>query len=610
MMTDEARPVVDPGRRASHTGQVSPTEQTDRRKRLLHWIWPPLLLYLLAIALRLPALTTIPAITDETDELLWSLAIFRGEHWPLTSSDAYIGPLANYVTAASYTLFGPSLASGRAAAIALGALIAPATWALTGAAACAQSRLAADGAPMGEEAKGESPGHPAGILAGVLAAVAFGPVVLSHVAWSHGGAPAWLALALAGLVAASAARTPRRRAAAALAGGVCGGLAVGAHPTVVAFAPGVAVGWWLWLRDAKPERDVHAHPAAPSVQSDETRRSAGARPSLHVLAWTILGLALGYSPGLVVLARQGLAPFRASAADQDYVGVQLDDLGIGIVAWLDGVLRNLIGPPAIAVDDPRLWLGALAVAGAIVWAGWRGQRFLAVTMLSGVLFMPLVVDADKFLSLTGLRYSAPGLPILAAAVALASVDALAAELPWLAGRRPRPHRASTGGEYEEAGPGSRLGLLVAGAMLLGLLAVAIYAPMATYLFYAETERTGVTGAPVLEVAGGLARGADRRDALLVDSSFDIKLTGGGTVGRAIGALLTLEGVEYQRAKIDKIRWFLANGQGARYDLVLSGATADTLAAEFALEPVLVVPVAPEQVSRAGDHWGWYRYASR
>ena len=108
--------------------------------RLVRALWAPVLLYLLALALRWPELATIPAVTDETDELLWSLALLQRDLWPLTASDPYIGPLANYATAASFELLGPSLAAGRTAAIALGAWIAPATWALARVVGCSGAR--------------------------------------------------------------------------------------------------------------------------------------------------------------------------------------------------------------------------------------------------------------------------------------------------------------------------------------------------------------------------------------------------------------------------------------------------------------------------------------
>jgi len=325
---------------------------------------------------------------------------------------------------------------------------------------------------------------------------------------------------------------------------------------------------------------------------------------VQVLAGATVGLILGYSPGLLVLARQGLAPFRASGADQDYIGLQVADWPIGVLAWLDGLARNLVGPPEIGIDDPRFWLGALVVAAALAWAWWCGQRFLAAVLLSGAMVMPLIVDADKFMSLSGLRFSAPAVPLLAAALALAVVEALATELPWLAGG------AAEGEESRANQRDPVIRRITASAVLLGLLAVAVYGPVATFLFYAETERVGVTSTPVLELVEAIARSPAPRDAVFVDETFDVELASGGDAGEAVSALLEIGGIANELTEVEKIHWFLANGKGATYDLVLAGDTADALGSEFALEAVRMVRISPEQDARSGERWGWYRYASR
>jgi hypothetical protein len=113
----------------------------------------------------------------------------------------------------------------------------------------------------------------------------------------------------------------------------------------------------------------------------------------------------------------------------------------------------------------------------------------------------------------------------------------------------------------------------------------------------------VTGAPLLAVTAAIVEGD--RDGVFVDSTLDIKLIGGGEVGRAVGAMLELRGREYEKAPIDKIRWFLTHGDGARYHLVLAEPTYRGLSQEFALESSLVVEIAPGQVSRSGESWGLY-----
>lgn len=523
----------------------------------------PLSLFVLALAVRWPYLNIIPAPTDETDELLWSFAILRSGARPLTASDPYIGPLASYATAAAFALAGPSLTSGRLVAALFGALAAPATWLL---AARLTSRVGA-------------------ATAGLVMAVAFGPVIHSHIAWSHGSAPALLALGLAALVASVqeepiAARryTVGPRRALAFAAGLFLALAVGAHPTVLALLPGI--GWW-WLWRTRPM----------------------SRAAICQLAWLAAGGCAGYAPGLMAIARFGLLPWRAALADREYAAFSAGQLPARVAVWVASLLRNLAGGPQHDAGDPRLWFYGLLLFLALrtsVWRRaipWLGQAWLAgrrlpiadrpagvrppddggdlvgTLLISAALFMPLCMSGDRFISLTGLRYSAPLLP--PAALALGTLAT-------------RCH-------------GPRVWLL-----WLSLFGVPV-ASLAAY--YRSTAEGGVTGAPILQVVETIVRerGCTNQWAgppVLIDTALEVKLGGGGEVGRAVAALLTLGGVPNEKARPDKIRWFVLNAE-ERLDLVLSANTVATLNDGGQLRPRLIVPVVAGQVSRSGPMWGWY-----
>jgi hypothetical protein len=495
------------------------------------WVTPALL-FVVALLVRLPHFATIPAPTDETDELLGALAIVRDGARPLVTSEPYLAPYVMYAMALAFKLFGPSFALGRGVHLVLGALAAPATWAL--------------GRALG--------GRRAALVAGLAMAVAFGPVILSsHVAWSHGSAATFLALGLAALLVAESADT-RRRPAAFLAG-LTLGLAMATHPTLMAFFPGVACWWILTNRTRLWQR-------------------------LDEAVWIGLGMGLAYLPAVIYLLRHGLAPFRAAAEQREYVGAGPTDWPVGVVAWLGSLARNLAGPAISRPADPLPWLvGGLMVIG-LAYAVRTGRGLPIAVVTSGALLMPLLIQAYKLTSLTGLRYAAPALPAAAAALGLL-VEPLQ--------RSPRRMTQVTGAA-------------------LGILLVAV--PLAAILsFYHVTATTGVTGAPVVEIVDALEAGGEARDLLFLDEHFDIKLVGGGDVGRAIGAMLTLRGVPFMPARGDKLRWYLQNGNGATYDLVLSGDTAAELSAGFALEPVRVVPVVAGQISGSGDAWGWYRFTT-
>lgn len=540
--------------------------------RELGW---PLALFALALAVRLPYFTTIPAVTDETDELLWALRIRAEGFRPLSASDAYIGPLAGYLTALAYALVGPSLASARWVALLLGAAAAPATWLL--------GRCAA------------GPGR-TGPVAGLLVALAFGPILISHIAWSHGAAPAWLALALAlGIDVVRRGPSARRRWGFGLAG-LAFGLGLSAHPTVLAFAPGAMLVAGRRLRRSSGQESRGSRNGAGQVR----------RPSvLADLGALALGLLLSLLPGLLGVLREGIDPLRSAAVDRDYVGFDLGAWPAGVLAWLDSLARNLLGPAAADLGDPRAWLAA-ACLGYGLWVTWRaGARWPVAVVASGALCMPLLVSPDKFLSLTGLRYAAPALPAATVALAMATQA------------RPRPADREAGAvaqasDVSEASqvaaprstthPRSR----VSAAIPVLLMAVSLVSLAA---FYRSTATAGVTGEPVLAVVATLAADSEARDMLFLDEAFDTKLVGGGEVGRAVGALLVLEDIPFTPARVDKMRWYLANGDGARFDLVLSGESAAALSSEFALVPVRVVALRPGQVSRSGDYWGLYRFQS-
>jgi hypothetical protein len=142
------------------------------------------------------------------------------------------------------------------------------------------------------------------------------------------------------------------------------------------------------------------------------------------------------------------------------------------------------------------------------------------------------------------------------------------------------------------------------AIALGAILVIPVGSLARY--YRTTIDSGVTGQPVLQMTRGLVEARTTRDALFIDSSLDIKLGGGGEAGRAVSALLTLADAPYTEARADKMRWFLAHGEGATYDMVLSADTWRELGGAGRLEPILVVPIVPGQISRSGESWGWYR----
>ncbi len=128
-----------------------------------------ILLFLVALAIRLPHLWTIPSLTDEGDEVLLGLAIAKGRLLPLTNVSTYLGSLYNYLLAAVFVVFGPSPFAARALVVLAGALTVPGTYFL------------ARELGLGQRA--------ALIAAGLIATSGAHVMVSSHVAWAHSLAP-------------------------------------------------------------------------------------------------------------------------------------------------------------------------------------------------------------------------------------------------------------------------------------------------------------------------------------------------------------------------------------------------------------------------------------
>jgi 4-amino-4-deoxy-L-arabinose transferase-like glycosyltransferase len=190
-------------------------------------------LFAAALAIRLPYLTLIPRLTDETGEVLWALRIAQGEILPLTHVDTYNGPLFPYLLAAAFRVFGLSIPLPRAFVMVIGALTVVVTYGLARAMA----------------------GRLAGLLAGALMATSFTHVLInSHVAWSNCTTPFFTALAALVFYLAVMKGSERLLA----LSGLLIGLALQTHPSAFLLIPGLAL-WFLaqeqgraWLRRPAP----------------------------------------------------------------------------------------------------------------------------------------------------------------------------------------------------------------------------------------------------------------------------------------------------------------------------------------------------------------------
>ncbi|HET8629545.1 MAG TPA: glycosyltransferase family 39 protein [Thermomicrobiales bacterium] len=352
-----------------------------------------LALVAVAAAVRWPYLMRLPHFTDETDEVRWALAIWRGEIRPLTAADRYYGPLHAYLIAACLWLFGPSMLLPRALALAFGALTVGATYLL------------------GRELAGRG----AGLLAAALLATSPQHIVVnSHVAWQNATTPFYSTLCCWAL--ARALRTPAEIGACRggrwlVLAGLLYGLTVQTHIGTIVLAPALAAAALLALA---------------------RRRAWGAlrRPWPYAAVGAAL---LAYGPVLVYNLTHGLAGVHRVRARRDYAYEthpgwdsyrrNLGHLFYELARMLSNPFR-LPARPLHYLTSPYLLVAAgLALLGLALLVR-RGRPLPLLALASTAAVMPYFnhaygVAGDRFL-LTG-RYVAFLLPPLLVAVAVAAL---------------------------------------------------------------------------------------------------------------------------------------------------------------------------------------------
>lgn len=369
--------------------------------RLALWVVPAapawradVLLLGLTLALaglaRWPYLLEWPAFTDESREVLLSLAVARGERWPWTNVNTYIGPWHVYLLAGVFKVAGVSIWVPRALMLALNLVAVGLTYLLA-------RRLA---------------GRPAGLIAGLL--VALSPMwvlVNSHVAWSAGTTPVYvLGALLAAHLALAQSALPRPRASSAplfLLTGLLLGIAGQTHPSGLLLAPalGLATVWgragWRRLRTPWPWL---ALPAALAGYAPVLIFNVFIEPGASMAEAGRIGGVRGLTPDLpAILAR---AP-----------GMWWNELRM-----VAGVSEPWVLP---AWSQPLVAAATLLLLGLAGWglvAVWRRGERLVPLALGALLLLPAMTGYTG--EMYAERYAAP-LVAVVAVLAGAGVAALA-----------------------------------------------------------------------------------------------------------------------------------------------------------------------------------------
>lgn len=322
------------------------------RSKIPRWLLLELTLGLvllgIAVALRLPHLMTVPALTDEFKEVGWALRIYRKHALPLVGFDAYDGPLFAYALALLFRLFGTSLILPRLFVMIVGALTVVLTFVLGKVLTRGDWRVGAAAALL-------------------LAANAHHILFNSHVAWSNDITPFFASLTFLAYVYATRFKLPIWL----IVAGSFYGFALQTHPSVLALAPGLVVDFLLrretrtLLRTIFPELAVLAALGAYSpvlyynwqTGFDSLRDATTATYALET-APSLAGALANFAPQISAIGRVTLGSFASDGAS---------------VLWSDPVLLGF----------------AVTTATALIWWARRGERFPLVIVSCALVFLAI-----------------------------------------------------------------------------------------------------------------------------------------------------------------------------------------------------------------------------
>ncbi len=488
-------------------------------------------LWIVAVGIRLPHLWSVPALGDETDQLLVALARSQAGAWPAPGSAlSSVGAVHELLFATAFAIVGPSPYLPRLVTAIQAALTVPLVYILT-------RELCR---PLGRRRIEEAFVMPrlAGLVAaGLLATSAAHVVVTSHVARAESFTP----LLVIGLLFAVERALNGSNGRWLLLAGALFGLALQTSPLVLAILPGLVLAvWWR------------------------------GRPLL-LSRWSALatvGFAGAYAGALTTTVQEGTIPgaatvgswLAADAAQGPTGAMYLDSVGVALVAvWrmLAGQLTSRL-PADNVLSDPLAWpFVALAVVGVLVLV-LRGRPLLPLAALSCLVILPYV-SAEPNPLLNG-RYLMPVAVVGIVAIGVA-VGALA---PIVTGRGSLPRLA--------------LGVVLGGLVLAPL------GGLRTYYDEATAEEQTANG--LLRVPRAVFGERRYDEVVLLDERLArLQLGAGGNALEALQYLLAASGVPTRTTAVDA-RTLAAEGTAGRTLVVLDRASVPVVEASARLTPLL------------------------
>jgi hypothetical protein len=346
-----------------------------------------------AFAARWPYMYTAPRFRDDTLNSLLALRIYRGQQFPFTDVEAYIGAFFNYAVAAGMFVIGPTIYAARIVVMWFGVATVGAAYVL------------------GRELGGPSAGPIVGLIAAAFYTtngIAIGPV--GHVAFSGSMPPLFTPLSFWRLQRWAA----RRTGSTLVWAGFMLGMSMHTHPTVVAMLPGAA-GYVLWrnlgvLRTRAPYLAVLAFAIAFGPMIVYNVMTGG--QSIRHAEYTATE-----RPDYVGSQNSALTPASYVARQKDYWLLLHGTLG-GAVDERSGAMGYL-ADPLLAV------ISGLGIAG-LTWAAVRHRYRLPLWIgASFALVLPVFSVNHYYVEYDG-RYVLPLLPMVYACIGLLVVDSVRA----------------------------------------------------------------------------------------------------------------------------------------------------------------------------------------
>lgn len=344
-------------------------------------------LLVFAWAIRWPYLQTVPAFTDEMDEILYSVPTMLGGPAPLVGISTFDGAMYTRTLAMILQVSQQQWEVPRLLSWFCGGLTVAATYLM--------ARLAG--------------GHRVGLIAGVLMAIAPAHILInSRVGWSHSITPLFSTFGLALLMLA----IRLRRTLAFVAAGIIGGIALQSHASTVALAPGL---FWALA---------------------STRAWSGIGRGFLLAGCMVV---LMETPVIAYNITSGFESFRFAAEHrrQEDKAVSMTpvryagNLGLftkGLTETLSGSMRDrdetqpTNAAPVVILGSG---LGIVGIVGLI----WKQKWLLLAPCLSFALILPLM-NSGYEPTIMNARYFMPILPMLFTGIALITATLIRSAHLW------------------------------------------------------------------------------------------------------------------------------------------------------------------------------------